>query len=323
MLRIFEQTFQGFSLKNSATDNKQKMETDPKEQLEEAYELHQVIGTGGFGTVYAAIRRSDGLPVAIKHVMKNKVSDWIQPDDNRSNCSSAIPMEIYLLQRVNHIEGIAHLLDYYEMPDYFVLVLERPDPVSDLFDHITQRGPLEEDVARKYMIQILATVIQLHEAGVVHRDIKDENVLLDARTGTLKLIDFGSGALLRNGPYTTFEGTRVYAPPEWVERRCYRAVPAAVWSLGILLYDMLTGDLPFSSDDEIARGTIQFRRSVSSEAEDLIRRCLSYEAYQRPTFTDIVRHPFLTGEAKANLDIPRIPFPDEELSGRLTEITLA
>jgi len=314
------------SVGNSVSDDFKRSQKETKDPLDVAYELHEVIGTGGFGTVYAGTRKSDGLPVAIKHIMKNKVSDWIQPDSNRSTGQSAIPMEVYLLQRVHHIEGIAHLLDYYEASDSFVLILERPDQVVDLFDHITQRGPFEENVARKYMIQVLATVIQLHEVGVVHRDIKDENILLDTRTGTLKLIDFGSGALLKNGPYTTYEGTRVYAPPECVELRCYRAVPATVWSLGILLYDLLTGDLPFSTDYEIARGTLTFRRPVSAEAEDLIKRCLSYEAYRRPSFSDIVRHPFLTGEANTTIDIidiPRMPFPTEEISERLTEITLA
>jgi len=324
MSRIFEKTCQSFSLKHPATDGKHKKQKDPKESLEDVYQLNQVIGSGGFGTVYSGTRKSDGLPVAIKHVMRSKVSEWIQPDADREQSSTVIPMEIHLLQKIDHVEGIAHLLDYYEKPDSFVLVLERPEPVVDLFDHITQRGPLEEDVARKYMIQMLATLIQLHEAGVVHRDIKDENILLDTRTGTLKLIDFGSGTLLRNGPYTTFEGTRVYSPPEWVERRCYKAVPATVWSLGILLYDMLTGDIPFEKDEDIVRGALRFPKSVSADARDLIRRCLSYEPYQRPAYTDIVGHPFLTGEAKASCDVdfPRIPFSVDEISPKLTKVTL-
>lgn len=324
MSRLLEKTLQSLSLRSYATDDKEKKEKEP---LEVAYDLKQVIGTGGFGTVYAAVRKSDGLPVAIKHIMKNKVTEWVQTEgteDGESGTSSVIPMEVHLLRKVQQVRGVAQLIDFYEKPESFALVLERPgDRCVDLFDHITQQGALEEEVARKYMRQILTTVIQLHSVGVVHRDIKDENILVDLAKGTVKLIDFGSGALIRNGPYTTFEGTRVYSPPEWIERRCYQAVPSTVWSLGILLFDMLTGDIPFEKDEEIVRGKVTYRKTVSPLAKDLITRCLAYEPYQRPSFTDILHHPFLIGgETKStSCDAirPRIPLL-RETGAILTEV---
>ncbi len=98
------------------------------------------------------------------------------------------------------------MLDYYEKPKSFVLVMERPETCKDLFDLITERGPLPEGVARELFRKIAQTLKRIHATGVIHRDIKDENVLVDMKTGEPKLIDFGAGAFYRDTPFTDFEG---------------------------------------------------------------------------------------------------------------------
>jgi len=117
-----------------------------------------------------------------------------------------VPAEIALLQRLSHVDGVVHLIAYYEQPDCFLIVMERPTPSEDLFDYITRRGALPEPEACNILRQTIATLSAVHDAGVFHRDIKDENMLIDLATGCIKLIDFGSAAFARNNPYTSFGG---------------------------------------------------------------------------------------------------------------------
>ena len=118
----------------------------------------------------------------------------------------SVPLEVCLLQKVQGVPRVVKILDCFENCDSFIIVMERPEPCRDLFDFITEKGMLEEQLARNFFRQVVETVIACHSKGVIHRDLKDENLLVDLKTLDLKLIDFGSGAFIKEGPYSDFEG---------------------------------------------------------------------------------------------------------------------
>ena len=203
-----------------------------------------------------------------------------------------MPLEVALMIAVKNIEGAVEILDFFERVDSYVIVMERPESCKDMFDYISEKGSLDEKLAADFFRQVVETVLACHSTGVIHRDIKDENILVNLKTGKLKLIDFGSGAFLKSDHYTEFEGTRVYSPPEWVRCSRYLGPEATVWSLGILLYDMVCGDIPFETDEDICGADPSFPSHVSTACRSLILSCLKLRPRDRIALDSILSHPW-------------------------------
>ncbi|XP_053801843.1 serine/threonine-protein kinase pim-2-like [Vidua chalybeata] len=174
-----------------------QQEAGQKKQLQELYQLGPQLGSGGFGTVFSGIRLSDGSPVAIKRVARESVLQWVElPDGTR------VPMEIVLMEKVgSDCHNIIQLLDWFELPDSFVLVMERPEASQDLLQFLQEHEFLCEEMARWLFYQVLEAVRHCTACGVLHRDIKPENLLVVPESGDLKLIDF---VISRNKSKTTF-----------------------------------------------------------------------------------------------------------------------
>merc|ERR1712107_724456 len=116
-----------------------------------------------------------------------------------------IPLEVALMQQLQDVPGVIKLLDYYEMNHCYFIVMERFQ-CKDLFDFISEQGPLPETLAKDTFKQILDTITTVHKRGIVHRDIKDEHILIDPKTFKTKIIDFGSGDYIEDKVYTRSKG---------------------------------------------------------------------------------------------------------------------
>ncbi|XP_034027758.1 serine/threonine-protein kinase pim-2 [Thalassophryne amazonica] len=268
---------------------------DKMEPFSSRFRCGSLLGSGGFGSVFSGQRLSDGLQVAIKQISSDGVHQWAGLPGE----VGAVPMEIALLQRLSEVgghPGVVRMLEWFETSGRgFLLMMERPPQCQDLFDFITERGVLPEGLALRFFRQIVEALQFMHNYGVVHRDIKDENIVVDTKTLKVIIVDFGSGGALKETPYTEFQGTRVYSPPEWILSHSYHAVPLTVWSLGVLLFDMVCGDVPFECDEDIVQAKPVFTRRVSKECQCLIRWCLSYRPEDRPTLEQILSHPWMGG----------------------------
>ncbi|XP_051285409.1 serine/threonine-protein kinase pim-1-like [Dicentrarchus labrax] len=257
------------------------------------YRQLRKLGEGGFGSVYAGIRKRDCLPVAIKHIPKADVEHCSMIINGKK---TSVPTEVLLMLRAAGAPRSAavSLLDWFNLDQEVLLVMERPVPSVDLYNYMN--GPLEEDKAKNIMIQLVEAAIKMHNVGVFHRDIKTENVLLETGSDVprVRIIDFGCGCLVKKGPYPGFSGTSAYAPPEFFKQGRYEAGPTTVWQLGTLLYEVLDGYKQFTTAEFLHTKTafISELLEVSKECQDLLEKCLVENPKERATLEEMQQHPW-------------------------------
>ena len=269
----------------------------------ENYLVGGLLGVGGYAKVFAATRVRDGRLVAIKEVKKADVTSWDEVNEE------IVPIEVGLLHKVSGVEGVLHLYEFCEQGSSFVYVLERLENSMNLYDYLFDRENrlIDEQLGRKYFCQIIQMVVGCFNRGVVHRDIKLENILVDLdNIETVKLIDFGCGAFVNEwDEYEEFKGTAEYAPPEWIRGEPYRAGPLTVWSLGVLLYEMLCRELPFKDEEATCKAELRFCSDLTFACQDLIKACLKKQPDKRMKLEELLTHPWMQSGAwrKTEVDV--------------------
>ncbi|ROI37069.1 Serine/threonine-protein kinase pim-1 [Anabarilius grahami] len=228
------------------------------------YSVGDQLGKGGFGVVYEGRRLDDDLKVALKYVTKTKDTKCLLIPDHPNPLPKEIALTI-LANKGPSAPEIIRLLDWQDRPDHFVMVLECPSPCEDLVQFTRRHGGrLDEEKARQIMRQAAQAANMCCLRGVLHRDIKLNNLLINSETSEVKLIDFGCGDMLRSSPYRSYSGTAEYSPPEYHVRGMYYGRQATAWSLGVLMFVMLSGHYPSDYDLLLLKRKLWSKPGLSS-----------------------------------------------------------
>ncbi|NWS71438.1 HUNK kinase, partial [Crotophaga sulcirostris] len=274
------------------------------------YLIGRKLGEGSFAKVREGLHVLTGEKVAVKVIDKKRAKKDTYVTKN-------LRREGQIQQMIRH-PNIAQLLDILETENSYYLVMELC-PGGNLMHKIYEKKRLEEHEARKYIRQLILAVEHLHRAGVVHRDLKIENLLLD-EDNNIKLIDFGlsncAGILGYSDPFSTQCGSPAYAAPELLARKKY-GPKIDVWSIGVNMYAMLTGTLPFTVEPFSLRALYQkmvdkemnpFPTQLSTAAINFLRSLLEPDPAKRPNIQQALANRWLNenypGRAPPNVTYP-------------------
>uniref|UniRef100_UPI00398E6B96 testis-specific serine/threonine-protein kinase 6-like n=1 Tax=Pristiophorus japonicus TaxID=55135 RepID=UPI00398E6B96 len=252
------------------------------------YELGEVIGEGKYSVVRKAFSKKLHTSVAIKIIDKSKQSaDYL---------TKFLPREVSIFSQCSH-PNIIKVHQIIESSEHTLFIMEEAH--SDLFDLVDSQDHLSEDVARPYFKQITHAVEYCHLHHIAHRDIKCENILLSA-DNIAKITDFGFATCMKgldSCPCSTFCGSAAYAAPEVLNYDKYDPFKADIWSLGVVLYLMVTGCMPFDDSDlsklkELHSQSLQFPPSpfLSDCCQSLINIMLTKNPKQRANVSQIIEH---------------------------------
>jgi len=231
------------------------------------YKFVKLVGKGAFGKVTLGVHKLTGKQVAIKTIEKAYMKDEFS--------RKKVLQEVYILKNIKH-SNVIRLLEVFESPKHLLIVMEYSGG-GDLLKYIKKHGRLEENKAREYFIQIVYGLAHWHWRSVLHRDVKLDNILLDGEGG-VKLCDFGVSKIMKKDCEINEQwGTPAYIAPEIISDQGYSGFSVDIWSLGVLLYAMLWGTVPFKASNMkdlhnlIMKGSFTFPCEISQEAQDLIK----------------------------------------------------
>uniref|UniRef100_A0AAX7V604 Maternal embryonic leucine zipper kinase n=1 Tax=Astatotilapia calliptera TaxID=8154 RepID=A0AAX7V604_ASTCA len=259
------------------------------DELQRYYEVYETIGSGGFAKVKLGRHILTGEKVAIKIMNKKDLGDDLP----------RVKVEIEAMKNLSH-QHICRLYQVIETSTQIFMVLEYC-PGGELFDYIIAKDRLSEEETRVFFRQIVSAMAYVHSQGYAHRDLKPENLLIDG-DHNLKLIDFGLCAKPKGGlgyELMTCCGSPAYAAPELIQGKAYIGSEADVWSMGVLLFALLCGHLPFDDDNcmilyrKITRGTYDNPKWLSPGSILLLNQMLQVDPKRRLTVRQLLDHPWV------------------------------
>uniref|UniRef100_A0A4W6BRQ8 Maternal embryonic leucine zipper kinase n=1 Tax=Lates calcarifer TaxID=8187 RepID=A0A4W6BRQ8_LATCA len=253
------------------------------------YEVYETIGSGGFAKVKLGRHIQTGEKVAIKIMNKKDLGDDLP----------RVKVEIEAMKNLSH-QHICRLYQVIETSTQIFMVLEYCVG-GELFDYIIAKDRLSEEETRVFFRQIVSAMAYVHSQGYAHRDLKPENLLID-EDHNLKLIDFGLCAKPKGGlgyELMTCCGSPAYAAPELIQGKAYIGSEADVWSMGVLLFALLCGYLPFDDDNcmvlyrKITRGKYDNPRWLSPGSVLLLNQMMQVDPKRRLTVRQLLDHPWV------------------------------
>ena len=252
------------------------------------YIIKETIGTGTFSKVKLGINKYTKEKVAIKLLEKSKITE--KEDLKRIN------REISIIKKLSH-PNIIKINEIFENEKYYYIIMDYCSK-GELFDYIVKKTKLTEDESSFFFYQIINAIEYIHKKNIVHRDLKPENLLL-TENNKIKIIDFNlSNYFYKNNLLSTPCGSPCYAAPEMVSGKKYNGFKTDIWAIGIILYAMSCGYLPFEDSDneilfqKILECDLEFPNFLSFECIDIIKKILNVNPYDRFYINDIKEHSF-------------------------------
>jgi len=280
VLEFFKNGEPMFSGKITRLLNEKEKKRAPEIRYIGNYVVTGILTDGLYGQVRTAVHQLTGEKVIIKTIEKTKID-------------MARFREISIMKKLRH-SNVVRLLEVVEAPEKLYIVIQYIEG-GELYDYAVSKDRLTEDEARVFWRQLVQGVQYMHSRGVVHRDLKLENIMLDKNKNVV-IIDMGLSNEMRKDQYlSTFCGSSSYAAPEMFLCRRYKGPEVDVWSLGVILYCMVLGYLPFEDPQHIVDADyIPFEESdhVSRELQDLIAKIFRFDPQKRITMEEIRLHPW-------------------------------
>uniref|UniRef100_A0A8C7YNP3 MAP/microtubule affinity-regulating kinase 3 n=1 Tax=Oryzias sinensis TaxID=183150 RepID=A0A8C7YNP3_9TELE len=248
------------------------------------YRLLKTIGKGNFAKVKLARHILTGKEVAIKIIDKTQLNP---------TSLQKLFREVRIMKTLNH-PNIVQLFEVIETEKTLYLVMEYASG-GEVFDYLVAHGRMKEKEARAKFRQIVSAVYYCHQKNIVHRDLKAENLLLDADSN-IKIADFGfSNEFTEGSKLDTFCGSPPYAAPELFQGKKYDGPEVDIWSLGVILYTLVSGSLPFDGQnlkelrERVLRGKYRVPFYMSTDCEGILRRFLVLNPAKRCSLEQIMK----------------------------------